>query len=330
MNRDTKNILVIFDGEHRIVSANDSFYQHFGYACKTIVRKPISFLLPDPLPELPFEFQHDPLFLEAANKEKYPVHGAICSIPRDPFPDQWVLIGSTALQKQEQAATPASRCLRCAGILHDINNVLSVAYATMSLIDLAQFPENMLARKKSLWKALHALNDLTSELERYIRDDGDNKTSCSVVDIVGSALGFAISGLPAVRTDFISTDNISRILADERSLFRAFLNIFTNACEAMKKEGRISVEITCGPSSLSGFAQNEAVQVKISDSGPGITIENVNSIFSPFLSSKGKVRGLGLYIAKNIIEQHGGTITAIQDSGRGAVFVVELPPYRGI
>jgi len=325
MNWDIKTILILFDRDHRIISANDNLFQVSGYTYETIVRKPFSFLFPDALSNLPFEFQHNPIFLVAANKEKYPVHGIVCSIPHDPFPNQWALIGSIALQMQNTFFV--KRCLTCAGVVHDINNLLTAAYAAMSFMELEQLPKDILAQIKTIGQALHAINDLTIELGRTIKDDRTDIAPCSIIDIIRNALHLAVSGLPAIKTDLVCSENIPRVMGHEKSLFRTFHNIFTNACEAMNNEGKIDIEITSYVPSPSGLTQKEMIQVKITDSGPGIRCENVSSIFSPFVSSKGKTRGLGLYVVKSIVEKHGGTITINQNPLQGATFVVKLPLY---
>jgi signal transduction histidine kinase len=114
-------------------------------------------------------------------------------------------------------------------------------------------------------------------------------------------------GLPAVHSDI-------------QQLNHLFMNIILNAAQAMSGRGRL--EVQTGPSETAGY-----VQVRISDTGPGIPPEVLPHIFEPFFTTKteGEGTGLGLSLAYGIVENHRGRIKAISEPGRGASFVVELP-----
>jgi two-component system NtrC family sensor kinase len=66
-------------------------------------------------------------------------------------------------------------------------------------------------------------------------------------------------------------------------------------------------------------------EVKVTDNGPGIAPENLQSIFHPFVSTKGKGMGLGLAICREIVEGHGGRLDVESTLGRGTTFTVTLP-----
>ncbi len=95
------------------------------------------------------------------------------------------------------------------------------------------------------------------------------------------------------------------------------MNIFVNAAQAIKKEGEIRI-IT---RALDGL-----VEIKISDTGSGISKENLPKIFDPFFTTKevGKETGLGLSMAYNIIQKHQGSIDVESEMGKGATFIIRL------
>jgi len=102
--------------------------------------------------------------------------------------------------------------------------------------------------------------------------------------------------------------------ADEDMLYRAFLNIQLNAIQAMKEGGLLTV--------ATGLNEDGQVVISFTDTGAGISEENIARIFEPFYTDKSKGTGLGLAIVKNIIEQHGGEIIAESTEKEGARFTI--------
>ena len=76
-------------------------------------------------------------------------------------------------------------------------------------------------------------------------------------------------------------------------------------------------------------AQNgDSAEIEIADNGPGIPVEKLNEVFEPFFTTKSDGMGMGLSIARTIIEAHGGEISAENRAGRGALFRIRLPLAR--
>jgi PAS domain S-box-containing protein len=101
-------------------------------------------------------------------------------------------------------------------------------------------------------------------------------------------------------------------------------NLISNAAEAASRNGTIRIAVRCIEE-----PQGEAVQIVIEDDGPGIAKEHINRIFEPFFTTKKDVgTGLGLWVTKEIIDRHGGSI-AVQPGNRseqrGAAFTIQLP-----
>lgn len=102
-------------------------------------------------------------------------------------------------------------------------------------------------------------------------------------------------------------------------------NLLTNAIEAVNEGGTISITVQSAPT---GAARN--VEITVADDGCGIAAENLDRIFEPFFTTKtGTGTGLGLWVAKEIVERHQGSIavrpTNSEGDGRGATFIVALP-----
>ncbi len=107
-----------------------------------------------------------------------------------------------------------------------------------------------------------------------------------------------------------------RSRGDAAKLRTAFRNIIANAIEAISRKGEIA--ITVG-------RRDRRLTVAIRDSGPGMSKETLDRIFDPYFSTKDSGTGLGLPIAKKIIEEHGGTIRVEGEPGKGTTVTVELP-----
>jgi len=124
----------------------------------------------------------------------------------------------------------------------------------------------------------------------------------------------------AFETDFPKDLGLFRIDGD--TLRPALINILENALEACIEDQRPVVHRIC----FSARADDDQVVFEIADNGPGMTDEQVHRIFQLFYSSKGtKGTGIGLFVTRKVIRQHGGCVTVESIPGNGARFVITLP-----
>jgi signal transduction histidine kinase len=101
-------------------------------------------------------------------------------------------------------------------------------------------------------------------------------------------------------------------------LNQVFMNLLENAAHAIKEHGDINIETE---------ATETHIRICISDTGVGISRENIEKLFDPFFTTKpvGTGTGLGLSISYGIIEKHNGTIEILSEVGRGTKFIISLP-----
>lgn len=118
-----------------------------------------------------------------------------------------------------------------------------------------------------------------------------------------------------------------RIEGDRDLLHQAFLNICLNGLQAMEKGGRLRIEAPPEEALKEVKNDDHFAALRISDTGPGISPDNLNSIFDPFFTTKdvGQGSGLGLAVTNRIVEEHGGWIEVGNQETGGAVFTVYLP-----
>ena len=122
---------------------------------------------------------------------------------------------------------------------------------------------------------------------------------------------------------------ISHIRVDSDQLREVFLNIFTNAADAMPSGGTITIEIDPveRPSPGDPLNVRPMIRIRVRDDGVGIAQENLSRVFDPFFTTKpvGKGTGLGLSVAYGIVREHGGWLEVESNPERGSCLTVTLP-----
>ena len=159
----------------------------------------------------------------------------------------------------------------------------------------------------------------------FARPQEPNFQECYLEEIINKNLQFLS---PELDKENISVyDNLDgrslKLRADPQLLYRAFLNIFMNAIQAMENGGSMTVDVA--------EKKNHYV-VSIEDTGCGIRQENLSKIFDPFFSTKDNGTGLGISIVRNIIEGHKGSVwleSKVGDTpgqyGAGTKIFIKLP-----
>jgi PAS domain S-box-containing protein len=125
-------------------------------------------------------------------------------------------------------------------------------------------------------------------------------------------------------------DDHYELSADIAQLRRVLLNLFDNSIDAIevkKYSGAISEK---GRIELSAQASNGDLQITWKDNGCGISPQSISKIFTPFVTDKTTGNGLGLFIIKSIIENHGGNISVESEEGSGTRFEIAIPLQRNV
>jgi len=116
--------------------------------------------------------------------------------------------------------------------------------------------------------------------------------------------------------------DLPEVIGSEDQLQQVFMNIISNATEAMEGKGGGTLKIAARPD-----AENGTLEVRLSDTGVGIRPGDLGRLFEPFYTTKkkGKGVGLGLSVAYGIIQDHGGSIRVDSTPDKGTAFTVCLP-----
>jgi len=113
--------------------------------------------------------------------------------------------------------------------------------------------------------------------------------------------------------------------ADSAQLRQVLFNLFDNSIDAIESREQVEAISERGRIELSAHAANGDLQITWKDNGCGISKRGLSKIFTPFVTSKSTGNGLGLFIVKNIIENHGGSVSVESEEGMGTRFNIVLP-----
>lgn len=223
-----------------------------------------------------------------------------------------------------------------AGVAHEINNPLaSILFCSEALERRLQetltaltanagtppAEAEVLARYlKMIQQEALRCKDITQKLLDFSRTGERTKEPADLTGLVRGVLEVA-RHLPSSRGKQVAFEPTGYIVApvNAQDLKSVILNLVVNALDSMDEDGRL--EITLG--TAAGYAE-----LNFTDSGCGMTPEVLQNIFEPFYtkSRTGKGTGLGLFISHQIVDQHGGTITASSAGpGTGSTFTVRIP-----
>ena len=244
-----------------------------------------------------------------------------------------------------------------AGIAHELNNPINFVYGNVDFLD--EYVENLISLVK--WvdeqqelpeeirsafetmkeelgydymvtdsaKLIESIREGAERSATIVRDlkvfsrtgAGEMREACMVtgVETTLNLIAPTLRHRITVERDF--EQGLPKVLCNAGHINQVFMNILTNAAQAIEGEGTISIRIR------KLVEDGDHVEVSVRDSGPGISEEDMAKIMDPFFTTKpvGEGTGLGLSISQSIIRKHGGQLRCDSKLGEGATFTVSLP-----
>lgn len=207
-----------------------------------------------------------------------------------------------------------------AGVAHEVNNPLTTILTTAMLLQEDFEPDDPIYKELQIIadETLRCRKIVTSLLD-FARQTEPTKNLCNINDVVSESL--VLTRKQAAFDDVAVVQNLTKdipaINVDKDQMQQVFINLILNAMQATDSGGKISV-------STSFIPEDEVVEIEISDTGKGISSENIEKIFDPFFTTRESGTGLGLAIAHGIIERHGGSIDVNSNPGSGTTFTIRL------
>jgi len=226
-----------------------------------------------------------------------------------------------------------------AGISHELNNPISFIYSNMKVINdyiddlkkqlreiknekLKNKVDSVLLELKEIIEdssnGSRILKDIVQNLKNFSRLDQAEWKEALFSEIIDSCLKIVKPQISDSIKINLDLKNDPPFLCNPGQLNQVFLNLVTNAIQALKNKGTVSIEC---------LSENEMLVIHVADDGPGIPRKIIKNIFDPFFTTKpvNEGTGLGLSISYSIIQKHKGSLSVESGEKGGTTFTVKLP-----
>lgn len=210
-----------------------------------------------------------------------------------------------------------------AGIAHEVKNPLAgiLGYAQLALRKLPD--DNPLHNHLSIIeKETKRCTEIITNLLKFARQEKAEMVPISINSVVSEALDIVDHQLSInqVSIEKMLAPDLPDIAGNANQLQQVLMNFAVNAQQAMQGEpGSFTIS--------TAQASSDTVEIRVSDTGPGMPADVRDKIFEPFFTTKpaGEGTGLGLSVSYGIIRDHGGDIVVESEPGQGTCFIVTLP-----
>ncbi len=219
-----------------------------------------------------------------------------------------------------------------AAIAHEVKNPLASIEVMAGVLkrQLATHVESQDALSDIIKEAKMA-NAIVVEVLEFVRPIQLQVERVALDEVLKNSITLAEGkmrrGAVSIKTQI--AEDVPELLADSHQLRQLFSNLLANAFEALGGEGHVDIRamLLPGDEAPVGEVEPQAPQVviEVRDSGPGISPDDLERIFSPFFTTKPQGTGLGLAIVRKVVDAHDGRIDAASAPERGATFRITLP-----
>jgi signal transduction histidine kinase len=232
------------------------------------------------------------------------------------------LIAMASAQERERQRQLLVRDAIAASIAHEMRQPLA-AISINAETALKLPPGDILASGiiQDILDDSHRANNMISSTRDLYKKSASTSRSSNLNQLIRDTLAMDWRDLQShgVTVELTLAESLPNAVINRLQMQQVFMNLFMNAAEAMSAN--------VGPRILKvrSEARGDRLVVSAQDTGPGIDVVDHERIFTPFFTTKDTGTGLGLAICQSVVEGHGGTLRAVQRSGLGALFEVELP-----
>ncbi|MBC7816489.1 MAG: PAS domain S-box protein [Planctomycetaceae bacterium] len=236
----------------------------------------------------------------------------------------------TMTQQLWQAAKLATVGELAASIAHELNNPLAtVSLRVESLLAQTAADDPKRRPLEIVEQEVERMSNLVANLLQFSRRGQRQMSSVDLAEELVKSLELIGHHLRNRRVNVLQdfSPDVPIIQADRQQLRQVFLNLLTNASDAMPTGGTLTLQ-----TNLDTLSDGKCgVVIKFADTGVGIPAENLSKVMEPFFTTKeeGKGTGLGLAICRRAVQEHGGTIHISSEAGKGTTIRIALPVGNG-
>ncbi len=221
------------------------------------------------------------------------------------------------------------------GIAHDFNNILAavIGYTELAM-DQAEKGSSIEDCLKEVYTAGIRARDLIKQIMTFSRKSDEQMQPIRVDAVAKETLRLIRSLIPTTIDIRRKIESRAYILGNPTEVHQIFMNLCTNAAQAMEKDGGVlevgltDVAIDADAAArTAGLAPGGFLKITVSDTGGGIPPDVMDVIFEPYFTTKGPGEGTGMGLATvhGIVKRYGGEIFAESETGKGSVFTIYLP-----
>ena len=209
--------------------------------------------------------------------------------------------------------------LLAAGIAHEIGNPLTAISTLLQLLQYAHSDDTTRGKLTLIAGEVTRIQRIVRELVTFSRPTSLARSRCSVEGIVREALDIAkyYKGTKSRTLEAELAEPLPWVRGSRDQLIQVVFNLVLNAIDATAKGGRIVVSARAG--------EGGRVLLAVRDDGAGIPAAALGKLFQPYFTTKKQGTGLGLFVTRKIVHEHGGTVRCESAPGAGTLFEIDLP-----
>jgi len=213
-----------------------------------------------------------------------------------------------------------------AGVAHEIRNPLAAVNLNLQIlkrnIDSTSQEHNYVKTALLGVERISRIVEVTLNFSRPAVPDIQGLNLNSLIPVTLDLVSSVIRRKD-ITVDMKLDEKLPKVAADAKQMQQVFINLITNAADAIDASGKIKIKTyTENPSH---YSEGKYVVVSIADTGNGILPEDLSKIFNPFFTRKAEGTGLGLPITQRILHNHNGVIDVESTVGKGTTFYIKLP-----
>lgn len=331
--------MLMVDQRGKILLVNSETEKHFGYKREELTGQSVEILVPERFrgehPEHRTEFFSDPrarpmgagrdLYGRRKDGSEFPVEIGLNPVKT---PDGYLVLSSIvditerkrAVEKLIEQESLAKLGEVSAMVAHEVKNPLAGILGAMEMLK-RRLSEGSFEHEicDEVRNRVNALNDTVKDILAFAHPKVPRPQPVPVRILLEDTFSLASSDPQFRDVDLSISGPDVTVPCDVEMMKRVFLNFLVNGAQAMGDKGKLSVGVK---------KRDDCCEISFRDTGPGISAEARERIFEPFFTTKAGGAGLGLPIAKRIVELHGGEISVDCPEPGGTEFSVRLPLSR--